>query len=126
MWTFRAARPDEAEAACAVLRRSIEELCRADHTGDPAILGPWLANKTPAHVKAWIMANPMGFLAAVGQDGLAGVGLVSDTGEIRLNYVAPWARFRGVSKGLLRAMEHRAADAGAAACTLISTKTAHD
>jgi GNAT superfamily N-acetyltransferase len=48
-----------------------------------------------------------------------------DGGEIQLNYVAPWACFRGVGKALLRTMERRAADAGATACTLISTKTAH-
>jgi GNAT superfamily N-acetyltransferase len=126
MWTFRPARPDEAAAACVVLRRSIEELCKADHGDDPAILGPWLANKTPVDVATWINANPAGFLVGVGPDGIVGVGSVSDIGEIRLNYVAPWARFRGVSKGLLRAMEQRAAEAGATVCTLISTKTAHD
>jgi GNAT superfamily N-acetyltransferase len=126
MWTFRPARPDEAAAACAVLRSSIKELCKADHSDDPAILGPWLANKTPDQVEGWINANPMGFLVAVGSDGIVGVGSVSDHGEIRLNYVAPGARFQGVSKGLLRAMEHRAAEAGATECTLISTRTAHD
>ncbi|HET6237238.1 MAG TPA: GNAT family N-acetyltransferase [Acetobacteraceae bacterium] len=126
MWTFRPARPDEAAAACAVLRSSIKELCKADHGDDPAILAPWLANKTPDQVEGWINANPMGFLVAVGSDGIVGVGSVSDTGEIGLNYVAPCARFRGVTKGLLRAMEHRAAEAGATVCTLISTKTAHD
>ena len=125
MWTIRPARPDEVAAVCAVLRGSIEDLCKADHGDDPTLLGAWLANKTPDHVTGWINDNPMGFLAAVGPDGIAGVGLVSDNGNIHLNYVAPWARFRGVSKALLRAMEHRAAEAGATACMLISTKTAH-
>ncbi len=125
MWTFRPARPDEADAACIVLRRSIEELCRTDHGGDPAILGPWLANKTPEHVTAWINANPTGFIVGVGPDGIVGVGSVVASGEIRLNYVAPWARFQGVSKGLLRAMEHHAAELGATECSLISTQTAH-
>ena len=125
MWTFRAARPDEADVICTVLRRSIEDLCSTDHDGDPAILGPWLANKTPEHVTAWINANPTGFIVGVGPDGIVGVGSVVAGGEIRLNYVAPWARFQGVSKGLLRAMENHAIECGATACTLISTQTAH-
>jgi len=125
MWIFRPARADEAEAACTVLRRSIAELCKADHDDDPSLLGAWLANKTPEHVTAWIEANPTGFLVGVGPDGIVGVGSVAASGEIRLNYVAPWARFCGVSKGLLGAMENHAAGLGATACTLISTKTAH-
>jgi GNAT superfamily N-acetyltransferase len=125
MWTFRPARPDEAAAACAVLRRSIEDHCGTDHGGDPVILGPWLANKIREHVAAWINTNPTGFLVGVGPDGIVGVGSITATGAITLNYVAPWARFCGVSKGLLRAMEDHAAGLGATACTLISTKTAH-
>jgi hypothetical protein len=125
MWNFRPARADEAAAACTVLRRSIEDLCKADHSDDPASLGPWLANKTPAHVSAWIEANPTGFLVGVGPDGIVGVGSVTAMGDILLNYVAPWARFRGVSKGLLHAMEDHAAGLGATACTLTSTTTAH-
>ena len=35
---IRDATPDDAEAACDVLRRSISELCVADHGNDPAIL----------------------------------------------------------------------------------------
>ncbi len=125
MWNFRPARPDEAEAACTVLRRSIEALCQADHGDDPALLGAWLANKTSEQVAASIAANPTGFLVGVGPDGIVGVGSVIATGAITLNYVAPWARFQGVSKGLLRAMEDHAAGLGATACCLISTATAH-
>jgi GNAT superfamily N-acetyltransferase len=126
MWTFRPARPDEAAAACTVLRRSIEDLCKADHRDDPLVLDAWLANKTPEHVAAWIADNPTGVLVGVGPDGIVSVGSVTAEGDIRLNYVAPWARFRGVSKGLLRAMEDHAASLGATVCTLTSTITAHD
>jgi Acetyltransferase (GNAT) domain len=124
-WIFRPARLDEADAVCTVLRRSIEDLCSIDHGNDPSRLGAWLANKTPANVTAWIDANPTGFIVGVGPDGIGGAGSVVASGEIRLNYVAPWARFRGVSKGLLRAMENHAVECGATACTLISTQTAH-
>ena len=125
MWTFRPAIPGEAAEACHVVRQSIEGLCGADHGGDPAVLGRWLANKTPEHFTAWIEANPAGVIAAAGSGGIAGVGIVFPNGRIALNYVAPWARFRGVSKGLLRAMEAEAARLGNGCCTLTSTVTAH-
>ena len=38
--------PDDAIAGCDVLKRSIAELCIADHKNDPAILARWLGNKT--------------------------------------------------------------------------------
>ena len=44
----------DAPAACDALRRSIAELCGADHKGDPAILERWLANKTPGIVASWM------------------------------------------------------------------------
>jgi hypothetical protein len=43
----RRARVEDAAAACDVMRRSITELCLADHANDPTILEAWLANKTP-------------------------------------------------------------------------------
>ncbi len=44
--------------------------------------------------------------------------------RITLNYVLPDARFRGVSRALLAALERRAAERGNGACTLTSTATA--
>ena len=44
----RAARLEDAEAAAHLLRRSIAELCQADHQDDPERLAGWLANKRPA------------------------------------------------------------------------------
>src|ERR1700734_4557945 len=43
----REARFEDADEACLVMRRSIAELCGADHHGDPPLLAAWLANKTP-------------------------------------------------------------------------------
>lgn len=45
-------------------------------------------------------------------------------GEITLNYVSPEARFQGVSKTLVAALERRARERGSIRCTLSSTKTA--
>ena len=48
----------------------------------------------------------------------------SASGEVTLNYVSPGARFRGVSRALLTALENRAAERGNVRCTLTSTETA--
>jgi GNAT superfamily N-acetyltransferase len=50
---------------------------------------------------------------------------VTNLGEITLNYVSPSARFRGVSRALLAALEARAAERGNTICRLASTETAH-
>ncbi|HEV8679126.1 MAG TPA: GNAT family N-acetyltransferase [Stellaceae bacterium] len=114
----------DAAAACTVLRRSFAELCIADHHGDPAILAAWLANKTPEIVASWIARPDSSLLVAVEGDQILGVGGVTDTGEITLNYVSPDARFCGVSRALLAALEARAAAHGNDRCTLVSTETA--
>jgi GNAT superfamily N-acetyltransferase len=122
---IRDATSDDAAAACAVLRASIAELCVADHHDKPAILGRWLANKTPENLAAWIADREASLLLAVEDDVVLAVGAVRNDGEITMNYVSPTARFRGVSSALLSAMEARAKERGNTACNLLSTETAH-
>jgi GNAT superfamily N-acetyltransferase len=122
---IRDATPQDSDAACDVLRRSISQLCAADHGNDPAILGRWLGNKTPDIVAGWAKQPGNSLLVAIEGDVVLGVGSVTDAGEITLNYVAPDARFRGVSRALLGALEARAAERGNTSCTLTSTETAH-
>src|SRR4051812_624052 len=62
---IRRADVEDAVAACAAMRRSIAELCKADHHDDPVIVGHWLANKTPENVKAWIEDQGNQVLVAV-------------------------------------------------------------
>jgi GNAT superfamily N-acetyltransferase len=107
-----------------VLRRSISELCTADHGNDPVILAQWLSNKTPEIVASWMTAPNNLVLVAVEGDTILAVGAVTDAGEVTLNYVSPDARFRGVSRALLRALEARARERGSVRCTLHSTETA--
>jgi GNAT superfamily N-acetyltransferase len=114
----------DAPAACQVLRRSISELCVTDHGNDPAILTRWLSNKTPEIVAAWISDPTASVLVAVGRGMILAVGAVTDAGEITLNYVSPDARFRGVSRALLGALEARAIQRGNWRCALTSTETA--
>jgi GNAT superfamily N-acetyltransferase len=122
---IRDAIPEDAPAACEVMRRSISELCGADHRNDPVILGRWLANKTPEIVASWIIRPGNSVLVAVEDGSILAVGCVTDAGEITLNYVLPDARFRGVSRAVVTALEARALERGAYRCTLISTETAH-
>lgn len=103
----RDAIPEDAPAACQVMRRSIAELCGADHRNDPSVLERWLSNKTPEIFQSWIRPDNS-LLVAVEDDRILAVGCVTDAGEITLNYVSPDARFCGVSGALLAVLEDRA------------------
>lgn len=107
-----------------VLRRAIVELCHADHGGDPALIAAWTANKTPENWLAWLMQPGASLFVAERSAALVGVGMVDAGGMILLNYVAPEARYRGVSTALLKAMEQASIERGATACRLETTKTA--
>ncbi|UGV27851.1 GNAT family N-acetyltransferase [Rhodopseudomonas boonkerdii] len=122
---IRKAHIDEAAKACDVLRRSILELCGADHHDNPAIIRRWLANKTPAVVGSWIAHPDNVVLVAVEGETVLGIGIVRNDGEITCNYVSPDARFRGVSKAMLALLETAARSHGNDVCHLISTETAH-
>jgi len=99
----------DAAKACDLVRRSITELCIADHQGDKATVAEWLANKTEANFARWI-ASPL-HAAIVAEKGgtIVGFALLNRAGTITLLYVAPEARFQRVSKKLLRAVEDYAA-----------------
>ena len=121
---IRAATPEDAPAACQLMRRSITELCFADHRNDQAILKRWLSNKTPEVFASWLRQPDNSLLVAVESSSILAVGAVTDAGEITLNYVSPDARFRGVSRALLAALEVRAMELGNTRCILKSTETA--
>jgi GNAT superfamily N-acetyltransferase len=122
---IRDAVAEDAPAACQVLRWSITQLCAADHRNDPKILARWLRNKTPEIVASWIAQAGNSLLVAVEDGSILAVGLVTDEGKITLNYLSPDARFRGISRALLGALEVRAIERGNARCTLTSSETAH-
>ena len=122
---IRDAIPGDAEQACDVMRRSIIELCVPDHRNDPAILNRWLANKKLEINAAWIAQPDASMLLAIEGDAVLAVGGVTDAGEITLNYVSPDARFQGVTKALLAALEARAKERGNRSCALLSIQTAY-
>lgn len=120
----RAAKPADAGQICAIVRASIVELCGADHSNDPAILERWLENKTPETVVRWIENPRNRNLVAVTGDQVLAAGCVTISGEIILNYVAPNARFQGVSNRILGALIAEIKNRGIKLCNLESTTTA--
>ena len=120
----RPAYPNDAVLICEVLKRSIAELCWADHDNRDDILLPWLANKKPENVRTWIETPFQLMLVAEVGSAMAGVGLVTDGGDILLNYVAPEYRFHGVSKALMLALEEYLVLRGVTVARLVSTETA--
>lgn len=121
---IRLASEADAGQGIKTLRRSISELCTLDHRNDPQEIRDWLQNKSIASWCLWV-SNPTLDLYVADKEGeIVGVGLMSKTGEILLNYVSPDARFRGVSKALLSHMGAKASSDGLLICSLESTKTA--
>ncbi|MDF2115878.1 GNAT family N-acetyltransferase [Roseiarcaceae bacterium H3SJ34-1] len=123
---IRDATAADAQEICRLLRRSIAELCLPDHHGHTATLEGWLSNKTPANVGAWIASPDMHVWVFMRGGAMAGVGMLSGAGEIMLNYVAPEARFSGISTALLAHMETYAAAHRLSSLRLTSTWTARD
>ena len=123
-YVVRAATAEVADAACDVLRRSITECCVEDHKNDAATLESWLRNKTPQNLRNWF-TNPRSapFVAEMGRK-IVGVALMSASGEVALCYLLPEARFAGVGKALLSAIEREAERRGLDSLHLASTATA--
>ncbi len=120
---IRAARHADAEQACEVVKRSLTELCHADHRGDAPTLALWLSNKTPDNMRRWIDQHCT-FVAADGGVILGVAVLMRRIGEIILNHVSPDARFGGVSKALIARLEACARELGIEAVALQSSATA--
>ncbi len=121
---IRIAAPEDAFAACDVLRRSITECCMQDHGGDPAILCAWLGNKTPANVAGWF-ASAANFAVVAERDGVVvGVALLTQAGKLSLCYVLPDVLHQGIGKAMLQAVEHQARAWGIGVLKLHSTASA--
>jgi GNAT superfamily N-acetyltransferase len=120
---IRLATPEDAAAVCAVVRRSIEECCAADHRKDASQLDLWLKNKTVPNALAWLQ-NPRAFaVAATVDDAIVGFAM-SQADELQLCYLAPEARFQGMGKSMLQAVEAHALETGVVILRLESTRTA--
>jgi GNAT superfamily N-acetyltransferase len=124
-FTIRKATPDDAAAACAVLRRSIQECCGEDHQGRPAVLEAWLRNKTPEIVRRWFSSSTGYAVVAEAGGAIVGTAMMDGDRSIILCYLVPEARYQGVGKAMLAAVEAEARARGFAAVDLQSTKSGH-
>src|SRR5690606_2539541 len=101
----RPARSQDAPQAVEVLRASITRLCMLDHQADPATLEQWLHNKTTEHFERWLNAPGTLVLVAEVNAMIRGVGMIQDSGEIRLCYVCPGFERIGLGRAILEAAE---------------------
>ena len=108
MPTARIAEPRDADVAVRVLRRSITELCVADHHNDPTTLQKWLENKTVENFHSWLAAESHFCVVTESNAEVNGVGLVDRTGEILLCYIAPESQGQGYGSAILVALEAKA------------------
>ncbi len=122
--TVRPACDSDAAEICDVVRRSIVQLCVADHGNDERILAGWLDNKVPQKVVMWIRADANFAVVAIEAARVIGVALLARRGEVQLCYVAPEASRRGVGAMLLQSLESQAVQWGLERIFLTSTLTA--
>jgi GNAT superfamily N-acetyltransferase len=121
-FTVRPAAEADAVAACDVLRRSIRELCVADHGHDETVLSAWLANKRPENVR-WITSDSSFSVVVVEGSKVQGFGLIQRDGEIQMCHLVPEVQHRGAGKLMLHALEEQAARWGLRAVFLTSSVT---
>lgn len=109
---IRQATPNDAPAACGLLRRSIEEGCVRDHGDRPEILQAWLGNKTTQNVLGWL-SSPSNYAVVAERDAdgateVIGFALLNQAGKVPLCYVRPDLLRHGVGRALLGALEAQA------------------
>ena len=124
MILLRLAERADVSAMSRVLTASIVELCAADHGNDPEALAAWTRNKSEAGVAA-MLDNPELLVFVAELDGaVSAVGAITRDGTVALNYVAPTARFRGLSKAMMARLEAELNALGFAEGRLEATATA--
>ena len=124
MISVRPAQQGDAEEAIDVVRRSIAQLCVADHHNDETTLATWLANKTPQNFLNWL-ANVDNFCVVVESNShIVGVGVLHRRGEILLFYLIPGSQRKGFGKTIHAALEKKAYQWGLTSLHLESTALA--
>lgn len=122
---IRRAKAEDAAGAVETLRASIRTLCVDDHLSNPDALAAWLSNKTVESFQIWLNDSGRLLWVCLEKDqSCLGVAMASTDGEIMLNYVAPAARFKGVSAALLKTAESYLCESGCSVLHLWSTRTA--
>lgn len=121
---IRIAAPDDAIAACDVLRRSITECCVQDHQNKSEVLQAWLGNKTPQNVAGWFSSSTNFAVVALRDGEIVGVSLLTQAGKLSLCYLLPEALHAGIGKAMLQVIEGQARAWGVSVMKLHSTASA--
>lgn len=116
----------DADAACIVLRRSIQELCERDHQNDPVLLDNWLGNKVPEIVGPWFTAPANYAVVAEREGAVVGVALMTHAGKVSLCYVLPEALHTGAGKAMLDDLEAKARELGITILRMHGTASGRD
>ncbi len=124
MITVRQAELRDEAAVLDVLRKSITELCVADHDGDPDALAAWLSNKTPQNFTTWLTHADFFCVVAQRDDRLCGVALLHRSGRISLCYLMPGTQRAGIGTAIYQALEDQARAWGLHTLKLESTVAA--
>ena len=121
MGSVREATARDAQPAVEVVRRSIVELCVADHRNDAETLAQWLENKTVDRFLAWFSSQRHCCVVAEDDTGICGVGMIENDGEIQLCYVLPDRQNQGHGAAILEHLEAQAKRWGLSRIRLKST-----
>lgn len=121
---IRIAAPEDAFAACDVLRRSITECCVQDHQNKSDVLQAWLGNKTPQNVAGWFTSASNFAIVALRDGDIVGVSLLTQAGKLSLCYLLPEALHAGIGKAMLQVVEGQARAWGISVMKLHSTASA--
>ena len=123
----RLATSDDADGACAAVRRSIQEICGPDYGHEEKVMSDWLANKTPDNLRTWIESPDHFCVVAVSPSAeIVGFGQVNRSGCVELCYVAPAGLHQGYGRAMLESMERQGVHWGLDALRLNSSITAKD
>src|SRR3954462_6570360 len=124
MISIRPAEQRDADVAIDVVRRSISQLCVADHQNDEKTLATWLGNKTPQNFLSWRSNVDTLCVVAESTNRLLGVGVLHRRGDILLFYLAPGEQRQGIGKMIHAALEEKADQWGLTSLHLDSTALA--
>lgn len=123
---IKPAQSANAEDMVTLSRRSITELCAADHGNEPQLLAEWLGNKTIKQMIDWIEQPDNYVINVYFDEVMVATGGVNIHGRILRNYVHPEYRFKGISKAIMATMEKHLRGLGLKQATLESSKTAFE
>jgi len=123
-YLIRAAKMDDCVRIAELVRRSITELCEADHNGNEGKIKIWMKNKTLAQIQNWQASNRFQLFVREHKSKIAAVGCHDQEGQILLNYVSPEHQFHGHSKAMLTHLETSIGASGLKIAHLVTTSTA--